>query len=184
MPALENSTWLIRAVPAAETPRLVNALAALLDDAVAHGASLGFTAATSREAFTAYWQTVAGAVQAGRVALWVAESHGAVVGAVQLELAEKPNARHRAEVQKLLVRHAERGRGLGSQLMHALEAFALAHGRTLLVLDTETGSPAEAMYAHWGWRKAGEIPRFARSPSGELRGTTLFYKELSTGVTR
>ena len=48
----------------------------------------------------------------------------------------------------------------------------------LLVLDTEVDSPAETFYRALGFQRAGEIPDFATSPQGELRGTALYWKRL------
>jgi acetyltransferase len=93
--------------------------------------------------------------------LWVAESDGQIIGSVQLELCGKENGRHRAEVQKLLVRSAFRGRGVSTLLMRAAEECARADCRTLLVLDTQAGSVAEAVYRHLGWQPAGQIPDYA-----------------------
>jgi len=49
-------------------------------------------------------------------------------------------------------------------------------GKTLLVLDTNTGSDAERLYARMGWVRVGEIPDYSVHPHGGLRATTVFYK--------
>ena len=51
-------------------------------------------------------------------------------------------------------------------------------GKTLLVLDTNTGSDAERLYARMGWVRVGTIPGYSVQPRGGLRATTLFYKTL------
>ncbi|MEV5443327.1 GNAT family N-acetyltransferase, partial [Streptomyces sp. NPDC052644] len=58
----------------------------------------------------------------------------------------------------------------------AAEAGAAAAGLRLLVLDTETGSPAEGLYRSAGWSRAGTIPGYATDPAGEPRATTYYYK--------
>jgi hypothetical protein len=64
--------------------------------------------------------------------------------------------------------------------MVALEAVARSEGRTLLTLDTVTGSHAEALYRSLGYVVAGVIPRYARaSLSADLEATTIMYKELA-----
>jgi GNAT superfamily N-acetyltransferase len=98
---------------------------------------------------------------------------------VQLELATRSNSRSRAEVQKLLVHSAARRRGVATQLMDALEAHALATGRTLLILDTESGSGAEPLYRNRGFTEVGQVPRYAGRPDGSLIATTIFYKHLA-----
>ena len=55
-----------------------------------------------------------------------------------------------------------------------------AAGRTLLVLDTLAGSDAEPVYRHLGWQRAGEIPKYAASPDGQLFPTVYYYKLLSS----
>ncbi len=71
------------------------------------------------------------------------------IGAVQLDLAQKPNSVHRAEVQKLPVLDSERNHGLGWRLMMAVESQARLLGRTLLVLDTWQGSAGDRLYRRW-----------------------------------
>ena len=62
--------------------------------------------------------------------------------------------------------------------MNAAEEMARDCGRTLLVLDTVTGSDAERLYARLGWVRVGEIPEFAYLSRGGLWGTVVFYKKL------
>ncbi len=157
-------------------------LCALLRDAVDGGASVGFLAPISRETCAAYWKSVAKALDAGLL-LYVAEENGRIVGGVQLSPCSKENGRHRAEIQKLFVLGAWRGRGLASALMGAAEDAARALGITLLILDTHEGSHAEAVYGHLGWTRAGVIPDYAMTTSGTLHGTTFFYKRLSPAST-
>jgi GNAT superfamily N-acetyltransferase len=72
-----------------------------------------------------------------------------------------------------------RRRGLGAALMRAAEAAAREAGKTLLVLDTVTGSDAERLYARLGWQRCGVIPGYALWPQGGLCSTTVFYRELA-----
>lgn len=51
--------------------------------------------------------------------------------------------------------------------------------KSLLVLDTVTDSDAARLYARLGWTRVGDIPGYACLPSGELSGTTIFYRTLS-----
>lgn len=60
-------------------------------------------------------------------------------------------------MQKLLVLRGHRGNGIATAMLRAADEYAAANGRTLLVLDTIAGSPAESVYRRLGWRKAGEI---------------------------
>ena len=165
----------------APEPALMPGLIALLQDSVRGGASVGFLAPVTAETAQRHWQGVFEQL-AGNVRLWVACGvDGRVLGSVQLELCGKENGRHRAEVQKLFVHSAERGRGIASQLLQSVEAYAREHGRTLLVLDTLKGSHAEAMYRRQGWQFVGYIPDYAGHPDGVLEATAVFYKRIPPG---
>jgi ribosomal protein S18 acetylase RimI-like enzyme len=110
----------------------------------------------------------------------VARAADRIVGSVQLDFAWPPNQQHRADVAKLLVHPDARRRGIARALMLALEALARSERRTLLTLDTWTGSHAEALYRSLGYVEVGVIPRFARgSLTPELEPTTIMYKELT-----
>lgn len=154
-------------------------LAALLRDAVAGGASIGFLAPVSDAEVADFWAGVLGEVAADDRVLVVAREGGRIIGSVQLELARRTNSRHRAELQKLLVLRTHRGRGLGGALMQAAEAGALQRGRTLIVLDTSASGNAVGLYVRSGYTRAGVIPRYATDPDGSLIDTVIFYKEFS-----
>ncbi|MEU9566508.1 GNAT family N-acetyltransferase [Streptomyces sp. NPDC048161] len=153
-------------------------LAALLVDTVNGGSSVGFLAPLERDAAAAWWRERAGAVDAGHLQVWIARDAERVTGTIGLVRAPLPNARHRAEVTKLMVRPSARGQGLGRSLLDAVERSAAEAGVTLLVLDTESGSPAERLYRSAGWTECGSIPEYAGDPAGVLKPTTLYYKPL------
>ena len=150
-------------------------LSRLLVDCVDGGASVGFLAPLSTAAAARYWDGVLAALGPEH-ALWVARDGDGIIGSVQLALCPKENGLHRAEVQKLFVMRSHRRSGVAAQLMAELETFARAAGRTLLVLDTEADSGAEAFYRRLSWRRVGEIPGYARNPDGTLRATALYFK--------
>lgn len=163
---------------AAEARERCEELAALLRDAVDGGASVGFLPPLAQEEALAYWRRVQAALEDGGRKLLAAVDDGRLLGAVQLDLAGMPNGAHRAEVMKLFVYSAARRKGIGRMLMEAVERLAWAQGRSLLVLDTRRGDDAERLYRQLGYVEAGVIPRYARSASGRLEDTVLFYKEL------
>lgn len=68
------------------------ALCALLQDAVAGGASVGFLEGLSTADADAYWSQVGGDLGPG-LALLIAEAQGRIVGTVQLAPCGKPNGR-------------------------------------------------------------------------------------------
>lgn len=151
-------------------------LVALLQDAVAHGASVGWVNVPSAPAATTYWQGVAADVRADRTFLLLAMHGTQIVGTVQLQPGQRENGRHRGEVAKLLVHSARRRQGIGMRLMQAVEALAWQRGLALIFLDTRSGDAGEQLYLRLGWQIAGSIPAFARSTSGVLEATTFMYK--------
>lgn len=149
----------------------------ILVDSVIGGASVSFMLPFHPDKAVAFWQKVARSVAAGERTVLAAElDDGTLVGTVQLITDLPENQPHRAEVAKLLVHSRGRRQGIARKLMTELEAEAKRQGKTVLVLDTSTGSGAEHFYQRCGWQKAGEIPRYALKPEGELTATSVFYK--------
>ncbi|KAA2254834.1 GNAT family N-acetyltransferase [Solihabitans fulvus] len=156
----------------------VRELAEVLTDTVAGGNSLGFLAPLDPAAAEVWWAAQAPAMKDGHLLVLAARAEGRIVGTVQLKRGQFANGRHRADVNKLLVHRSARGQGLGRALLAAAERLAAEEGVTLLVLDTETGSPAERLYRANGWTEVGVIPDFAADAAGVLRPTTIFYKSV------
>ena len=150
-------------------------LIALLRVVVDDGASVGFLPPLAVDEAREYWEGVAVAVKGGGRLLWVARDGGVIVGTVQLDLEKRANGDHRAELIKLMVHPAGRRRGIGRALMLAAQDEARRRGRRTLVLDTRQGDPSEALYRSLGWTFVGAIPQYARSASGELHATALYY---------
>jgi GNAT superfamily N-acetyltransferase len=160
-------------------PELAGALADLLIDCVAGGASVSFMWPLPREKALAFWQSVLEGVGRGERILLVADdSAGQVHGTVQVVLNLPDNQPHRGDVCKMLVHRRARRCGLGAALLRAAENAAREAGRTLLVLDAVTGGDAERLYARSGWQRVGVIPGYALFPDGRLCDTTYFYKSL------
>jgi GNAT superfamily N-acetyltransferase len=168
----------VRQLGAAEARELVPALARVLLDCVAGGASVSFLSTISTAEAEEFFAKAVDEVAAGRRILLAALDGEDVVGTVQIAAAAAPNQPHRADVAKLLVRRSARGRGIGQKLMEAAERAALAAGKTLLVLDTVTGDAGERLYERLGWTRLGVIPRYALYPDGRWCDTTVFYKAL------
>jgi GNAT superfamily N-acetyltransferase len=154
----------------------IEALADLLIDCVAGGASVSFMHPLAPAKAQAFWRGVADGVAAGERALLVAEDEAGIIGTVQLVLGQPENQPHRADLSKMLVHRRARRRGLGEALMQAAEEMARDCGKSLLVLDTVTDSDAERLYVRLGWVRVGTIPEYALLSHGGLWGTTVFYK--------
>ncbi|HYO75202.1 MAG TPA: GNAT family N-acetyltransferase [Thermoanaerobaculia bacterium] len=169
---------MIRTVTSQEIESGLADFVELLRDAVASDASIGYFPPLDPDVAVQFWRSAAADVAAGTRIVLAAYVEGELAGSVQLALALRPNSRHRAEVQKLLVHTAHRGQGLARRLMSALEAEALASGRTLLVLDTKKGDLAEQLYEKLGFIRCGEIPAFVTNSAGGFDTTVVFYKHL------
>ena len=154
----------------------IKALAEVLIDCVAGGASVSFMHPLSQEKAVAFWRGVAEGVERGERVLLAAEDDIGIVGTVQLILAQPENQPHRADVSKMLVHRRARRKGLGAALMRAAEAEARECGKTLLMLDTTSGMDAERLYARLGWQRFGEVPGHALLPQGGLSNTAFFYR--------
>jgi ribosomal protein S18 acetylase RimI-like enzyme len=151
----------------------------LLTDCVLHGASVGFMADLTEEKAAAFWHKVQAGVAAGERRLWAAlDAQHRLAGTVQLITGMPDNQPHRAEIAKLLVFSHQRRKGIARALMLHAQREARNAGKSLLVLDTETGSPAALLYRSLGWQVGGHIPGYARLPSGLLAGTSIFYMVL------
>jgi len=155
-------------------------LATVLTDCVAGGASVSFMSPFSHADAKAWFASLSPAVENGTLIIMAAEVDGKLVGTVQVDLNTPPNQPHRAEVRKLLVLQSARRDGAAWNLMLLAEDEARKAGRTLLTLDTITGSPAEKLYREFGFAMAGVIPGYALMPDGgEPAPTTVLYKRIT-----
>lgn len=168
----------IRRLAGEEILARLDELAEVLLDCVEGGASVSFMWPLPR---SGRWPSGAASasVAGDERLLLVAEAEGRIVGTVQLLLDQPPNQPHRADVAKMLVHRRARRRGIGEALMSELDRLARACGKSLLVLDTVSGSAAERLYLKTGWTRVGEIPDYALMPDGTPCPTTYFYKRLA-----
>jgi GNAT superfamily N-acetyltransferase len=156
----------------------LRSLALLLVDAVESGAAVSFLAPLEVSQAQDWWRRNFSSSASGATCLAARDSEG-IVGCVQFHPSWAPNQPHHADVMKLLVHRRARRRGVGTQLMQALEAEARSAGFRLLTLDSKRGDAGENFYRRLGWTTVGTIPRFALDPDGvTLHDTVVFYKEL------
>ncbi|MCX2942873.1 GNAT family N-acetyltransferase [Rahnella perminowiae] len=156
----------------------LDALAETLMQSVARGASIGFILPFGFVQAQAFWQKLLPAFARGEKRLLVARLAGKIIGTVQLVVDQPANGAHRGDVVKLIVHPDGRRKGVARQLMTAVEALAREEGKTLLVLDTVTGSPAQTLYENLGFTLSGTIPHYAMSTAGMLESTSVMYKVL------
>jgi len=173
------SRFLVRRLSAAEADAAIAGLAGILLDVVAGGASVGFMAPLAPKKAERFWRRVCAGVAQNTRALLIAQDTdtGEAIGTAQVVWDLPENQPHRADVSKVLVKRAARGRGIGSALMRACDEAARAAGKTLLVLDTASDA-AERLYAREGWARVGPVPDFALLPDGRFCATVFYYKQL------
>jgi GNAT superfamily N-acetyltransferase len=155
------------------------ALSDVLIDCVHGGASVSFMAPLTDVKARDFWRGVAAGVACGDRVLLVAEDEArTIVGTVQVVFAQPENQPHRADIAKMLVHRRARRQGIGAMLMDAGEVAARTAGKTILVLDTATGSDAERLYQRMGWQRVGVVPDYALWPDGRPCATTYYYKAI------
>jgi ribosomal protein S18 acetylase RimI-like enzyme len=178
---IEIVEWLPDHPAAPSVDDEIDMLADVLQAVVSAGAGVSFFVPFSLDDARAFWtDKVLAPMRESTRRVAVARRAGRIVGTVQLDLDMPPNQQHRAAVAKLLVHPSARRRGIARALMLEIEKIARSESRTLLTLDTVTGSHAEALYRSLDYIVAGIIPRYARgSLTPELEAATVMYKELS-----
>lgn len=164
--------------PLSAEPGVLAPLTDILVEVVAGGGSVSFMHPLAPEAAGAFWASALAAADRGERIVLGAFVGEALAGTVTLLLDCPPNQPHRAEIAKLMVRPAYRGRGLAAALMRRAEALAVERGRTLMVLDTATEEGAAGLYEGLGFQLVGVIPDYALKPHGGLTGTAIYYKRI------
>jgi acetyltransferase len=177
------TTTRIRPVSSIELEGLLPALVELLRETVNGGSPMGFLPPLTHEQGRDYWLSLRREVRAGSRLLLVARSGDRIVGSGQLAFPSLPNARHRAEIQKLFVSPAARGQGVGRSLLAALHDAAREHGRSLLLLNPRRGEPAEGFYKGLGYREVGVVPGYAVGPTGERWDSVTLYQDILAAAT-
>lgn len=158
--------------------KALDELADILHAAVHGGASVNFVLPFTMNDSRAFWLIKAlAAVRQNMRVLIIARDNGGILGTVQLDLDTPPNQPHRAEVTKLLVHPRARRRGIGRALMATLEQEARQRDRSLITLDTTSGSAAETLYRSLDYQIAGSIPGYSLAPDRQdVEPTTYLYK--------
>jgi GNAT superfamily N-acetyltransferase len=174
-----NMSTSIRSVSPAELDKILPDLIELFRETVNGGVPMGFLPPLTQDQGRNYWLSVRTELQAGTRLLLAAFTENGLVGSGQLALATRPNAPHRAEVEKLFVTTALRGQGVGKLLMGALHEAATQRGRYLVLLNTRHGSRAESFYKELGYREVGPIPGWSLGPGGERYDHVILYQELA-----
>jgi len=175
--------WTIAEIRTTPSLELFSQLVDLLQDAVQSGASVGFIGPLSTADARNYWLAALAEVARGDRVVLLATDNANVIGCAQLTLTSRLNARHRADVQKLLVHSQSQRQGLGQALLQSIEKIAQQKGRSLLLADARADGPGEQLFLRAGYTKVGTIPRFQRGPNGHFDSTAIFYRNLDSRAT-
>lgn len=163
--------------------RDLRGLAALTVACVDDGASIGWLHGLDVDQATQWWRDLLAEPEVRCLVVRAADGtvagESGIVGTVSLRLDQPETGRHRADVTKLLVDPAARRQGIAVALMAAAERVAVAASRTVLLLDTESGSAAETFYREQGWAEYGRLDDHAARPDGVLAASTFFVKRLA-----
>ena len=168
--------------PLADEPGIRDALSELLIETVASGGSVSFMHPLSPDDADTFWQDSLGAAARGERIVLGAFDGNDLVATVTLLLKLPPNQPHRAEIAKMMTRLTHRNRGVATALLRAAEQLAIAHGRTLLVLDTAEEDGAAPLYEKMGFQLSGLIPDYALKPHGGLTGTLIYWKRIGAAM--
>lgn len=163
-------------------------LAAIHASCITHDRTMAtFLPPLSHEKLLTWWKERIAEVNDGKRHIWILvtdiDATGKlkgpeVMGVVMLSTPYSETGAFRGYVEKLLIHKNCRGKGGARALMEALETEASSLGRKMLLLDTETGSSAEAVYKKLGYVEVGRVPAYGMSPTGELKDGTFLYKQL------
>ncbi|KAF5343402.1 hypothetical protein D9757_013813 [Collybiopsis confluens] len=184
--ASENSQIRIVTCAPSSYPKLIPKLALLLKECVHNNIVMNFIQPFSIEEGEKFWKDLEQGVNENKQFIIVAlegdpneRVEPVMLGCVILYLSQQPNAKHRGEIGKLIVGREHQRKGIGKMLLTVLEEEARKHGRTILFLDTQTGSKAETFYKRVGYIPVGVIPDICLAPDGkELTSCTFFYKRI------
>jgi acetyltransferase len=168
----------VRLVASTELEHFLPALVELLRESVNGGASLGFLPPLTHHEARRYWQSLGTELRGGSRLLFAASVADRLAGSGQLALPSWPTARHRAELNKVMVAAALRGHGIGRTLLQAIHDSAWQRGRSLLVLNARRGDLAETFYKRLGYREAGVIPGYMIGAAGEACDNVAMYRPL------
>lgn len=170
----------IRAITASELEHeLLPSFIELLQETVDGGSLLGFLPPLPHEQARDYWLSLRADLRAGTRVLLAALDGGRVVGTGQLVCSQLPATRHRAELQKICVARDRRGCGIGALLLTALHTVARQRGRSLLMLNTRHGSPAQRLYRRFGYDEAGLVRGYMRGADGQRYDSVVMVREFA-----
>ncbi len=166
----------IEVLDAAGALSAVPRLSAILIACVEAGTGVAFLPPLAPETAHDFWRETARGVAAGRDILLAGWAGGVLAGTVTVIFATAQTQAHRADVRTLLIDPGADRIALAAPLLSRVEIEARRVGRSLLLLETRAGDPAERLCRSGGWREVGRIPGYALRPDGTFGDAYLFWK--------
>jgi acetyltransferase len=174
-----SQSIIIRQLSTLEFVALLPELVDLFLETVDGASPFGFLAPITHDVVRDYWISLIPELEAGSRVVLIAGHHNTVIGSGQLALSQRADSLHRAQLERLFVERASRRHGVGRTLMQGLHSVARQNDRTLILVDTRRGEPAEGFYKRLGYRELGVIPGWTIGTEGERPDRVTLYQELS-----
>lgn len=154
-------------------------VAALIAEAVGRREALGLAGPLTANEYRAHIEPLFDAADAGDAGLGaVLDADGTVVGTAQWTRSPYRTRRVLAELDRVCVSPAARGRGVGRMLVDLLTTDAAEHGIEVLGLEVRGNNHgAVALYESRGFRRTGLIPN-AVAEDSDRYDVVLMHREL------
>ena len=172
---LGESTMLLNAAAAASAAK---ALAGVMVECVADGASLGFRAPLATDKAITLFESLGREVAEGRTRLIAGWIDGRLAGCAALRWDGRETEPHVAELARLIVASWARRRGLARRLISRLEETARQDGRRVIYLLVADDGAGPGLYHRLGYRQSGCIPQGGGLPDGTTVDALIFSKLL------
>jgi ribosomal protein S18 acetylase RimI-like enzyme len=131
---------------------------------MAQGAALGWSGVPTAEQATTWWQELLADVAAGRAAVSAAYDGGLLLGLGEWRRYPLAPQVANADLEKVFVRAADRGSGVGSRLVEDLVEQARAAGVETLTLQCRGNNHgAIRLYRRLGFSEYGRLADFVAS---------------------
>lgn len=161
--------------------QLRDGLCTLWADVTIAGGAVGFVPPVTPEAIRQDLMAHLVSVDAGRTRMLIGrDEQGEVAAGAFLVLNMHRLKRHWCSVYTVMVHPSLQGRGLGRDLMSAVEKAARGmEGITALRLTCRGGLGLERFYVTCGYREVGRLPGAIKVADGDLRDDVTLWMDLA-----
>jgi GNAT superfamily N-acetyltransferase len=160
------------------TPSLRAAVLDLWTAVTADGGAVGFATGTPSREIARTAERTLDLVASGHDSLVVALDGDQLVAMAFLAANDSRIFAHWRTVKRLMVHPDRQGKGLGSDLVRAVERHGGELGLEQLHLTVRDGTGTDALYARHGYTEVGRVPRAIRLSSDDYRDEIHMVLEL------